>query len=50
MNSGNNDEYDDLVGIHKGIDDLSYSKIRRFGGNYFQCFGCILIIGDQYCI
>ena len=50
MNSGNNDEYDDLVGIHKGIDDLSFIEVRRFGGNYSLCFRFLHIIEDQCCI
>ena len=31
--SGNTDEYDDLLWIHKGVDDLSCIGVRRFGGN-----------------
>ena len=49
MVSDNTDEYDNLFGIHKGVDDLSYIEVRRFGGNCSLCFGFLLIIEDQCC-
>ena len=33
MISGNTDEYDTLVEIHKGVDDINCGKIWWFGGN-----------------
>ena len=47
MVSGNTDEYDDLFGIHKGVDDLSCIEVRRFGDNCSLCLGFLLIIEDR---
>lgn len=33
MISGNTDGYDNLVEIHKSVDDLNCGNIRRFGDN-----------------
>ena len=47
MVCGNTDEYNDLFGIHKGVDDLNCIEVRQFGGNYSLYFGFLLIIEYQ---